>query len=95
MGKDIFDHIHDKIEGMSEHDRLLLAQKIIEKVSYYDEPFEKMLKIMNLFYRNIIDFESKNYDALFNEKLESALEEMFEIEVEVENTKKGLNDSDK
>tara|TARA_R110000868_G_scaffold238717_2_gene493185 strand:- start:4274 stop:4552 length:279 start_codon:yes stop_codon:yes gene_type:complete len=92
MAKNYFDHIHDNIESMTEHDRLLLAKKIIDKVSYYDEPFEKMLKIMNLFYRNMLEFESGEYDALLNERVESALDEFFDIDIEVDNAKNPKED---
>jgi len=91
MSKEYFDHLYEHIEKMGDIERVKLAQKILAKVSDYDEPFEKMLKLMLLFYENIVEFESSQYDATFNEKVEAFLEEHFEIEV---STPSGIDKED-
>lgn len=80
--KNIFEKIQDEIPEMDEHTKLLLARKVIEKVSYYDEPFDKMLKVMLLFYKEVNRFESGEFDSLFQERLEAHIDEMFDIDID-------------
>lgn len=88
MSDSYIEHIDKRIVNMSDIDKHELVKRIVNRVSYYDEPFDKMLHIMLLFYDNVLEFESGEYKALFDERLNQAMDEFFTTNVEIKNTTK-------